>query len=74
MANKVLDAKGLKCPQPTLRLTATVAQLKPGDTIEVIADCPTFEVDVKGWCQRMKKVLISLKDEGGTAKRATIKV
>lgn len=73
MANTIIDAKGLKCPQPTLRLTATVATLKAGDTIEVVADCSTFEADVKGWCQRMKKILISMKDEGAGVKRATIK-
>jgi len=74
MASKVLDCKGLKCPQPTLKLTTTAAGLKPGDSLEIVADCPTFENDVKGWCQRNKKVLVSLRDEGSGVKRAQIQL
>ncbi len=29
--------------------------MKPGDVLEVIADCPTFEKDVRDWCSRAKK-------------------
>ena len=74
MATHMFDAKGLKCPQPTLKLTTLVISLKPGDILDVVADCPTFEADVKGWCSRMKKVLISIKEVEGGAKRAQIKV
>lgn len=73
MGTTTIDAKGLKCPQPVLKLTTTVASLKPGDLVEILADCPTFEADLKGWCTRMKKVLVYIRDEGG-AKKAQIKV
>lgn len=65
MATVKMDAKGLKCPRPTLEMTVKAKQLKPGDILEVEADCPTFEDDLKKWCSRMKKTLLWVRDEGG---------
>lgn len=72
MANQVLDACGLKCPQPVLKIAAKAPDMNPGDTLEVLADCPTFEKDVKAWSDRMKKTLLWVRDEGGGKKRAQI--
>lgn len=62
----MLDARGLKCPQPTLKMTVLAVKMKPGDALEVVADCPTFEQDVRDWCSRAKKVLLWMRDDGGT--------
>lgn len=64
MATTVLDARGLKCPQPTLKVTAMSVKMKPGDILEVIADCSTFEADARAWCERAKKTLLWVKPEG----------
>jgi tRNA 2-thiouridine synthesizing protein A len=72
MATQTLDAKGLKCPQPTLKVTVMATKMKPGDILEVAADCPSFEKDLREWCTRSKKVLLWIKDEGAGAKRAQI--
>lgn len=32
--------------------------------MEVMADCPTFESDVRNWCDRSKKTLLLMRDEG----------
>ncbi|HEY5513797.1 MAG TPA: sulfurtransferase TusA family protein [Geomonas sp.] len=66
MAVSQLDARGLRCPQPTLKITVMSVKLKPGDVLEVIADCPTFEKDVRNWCTRSKKTLLWIKDEGAS--------
>lgn len=66
MAVVNLDARGLKCPQPTLKITVMAVKLKPGDILEVVADCATFENDVRDWCKRAKKTLLWVKDEGGS--------
>jgi tRNA 2-thiouridine synthesizing protein A len=71
MAAQLLDARGLKCPQPTLKVTVMAVKMKPGDQLEVIADCPTFEKDVRDWCIRSKKTLLWFKTEG-SAKRCQI--
>jgi tRNA 2-thiouridine synthesizing protein A len=68
----LLDAKGLKCPQPTIQMTIKALKLKKGDVLEVVADCSTFENDVKNWCRRNNKVLLWIKDEGASVKRCQV--
>jgi tRNA 2-thiouridine synthesizing protein A len=72
MAITNLDAIGLKCPQPTLKVTILAMKMNPGDVLDVLADCPTFEKDVRDWCTRSKKVLLWIRDEGGSKKRCQI--
>jgi TusA-related sulfurtransferase len=73
MANFTLDCVGLKCPQPTLKITVQATKMKAGDILEVVANCSTFEKDVRDWCVRAKKSILWCKDEGGGKKRVQIK-
>ncbi len=61
MALHLLDASGLKCPQPILKIAVKSPSMQPGDILEVIGDCPTFENDVRVWCARLKKTLIMVR-------------
>ncbi len=72
MAVEVLDTLGLKCPQPVLKLAVRAPEMEPGDILEILGDCPTFEKDVRTWCERLGKVLLSIKNDGGDAKRIQI--
>lgn len=74
MAMVMLDTLGLRCPQPVLRIAAKTAELQIGDVLEVIGDCPTFEKDVRLWCDRLKKTLLWIRDEGGGKKRCQIQL
>lgn len=65
MATQTLDARGLKCPQPTLKVTAMAIKIPKGDVLEVLADCSTFEKDIRAWCERSKKTLLWIRDDGG---------
>ena len=47
MAVEVLDTLGLKCPQPILKIAVRAPDMQPGDILEVLGDCPTFEKDVE---------------------------
>jgi len=71
---KVLDAKGLQCPQPRLKMSIEAMNMKPGDILECVADCPTFEADVKEWCKNSKKALLWFKDEGKGLKRCQVRI
>ena len=71
---KVLDAKGLICPQPRLKMTIEASSMKPGDILECVADCSTFESDVRTWCQNTKRTLLWFREEGGGAKRCQVKI
>lgn len=68
MPSQTIDARGLKCPQPILKITAMAIKMKPGDTLEISADCTTFENDLKDWCSRSKKMLMWVREETGFKK------
>lgn len=73
MSIKVVDARGLKCPQPQLKMLTESHSLAKGDILECIADCATFEADVRGWCQRTKKALLWIRNEGA-ARRCQVQI
>ena len=74
MANQTLDARGLKCPQPALKVQMLSMKMKPGEVLEVVADCATFEKDMREFCTRTKKILLVMKDEPGGGKRCQIRM
>lgn len=71
--HRLLDASGLKCPQPVLKLSVVSPDMKQGEILEIIGDCPTFEKDITAWCLRLKKTLLAMRDEGNYRKRALIR-
>jgi TusA-related sulfurtransferase len=70
---KTIDACGQKCPQPTLIMLTESMKLQKGDIIEMVADCETFEQDVRKFCQIKKKALLWFKNEG-VAKRCQVQL
>jgi tRNA 2-thiouridine synthesizing protein A len=72
MAVQVLDTLGLQCPQPVLKIAVQAPNMLAGDILEILGDCPTFEKDVRTWCERLGKVFLSIRDDGGNAKRIQI--
>jgi tRNA 2-thiouridine synthesizing protein A len=46
--------------------------MKPGEIVEVIADCPTFETDARKLCADLKMALLFVKVEG-PAKRIQVR-
>jgi len=64
MAVIKLDTKGLRCPQPVLKVAAKMPTIAKGDLLEVTGDCPTFEEDMRKWCERMKKPLLAVARDG----------
>jgi tRNA 2-thiouridine synthesizing protein A len=72
MALEVLDMVGMKSPHPVLKIAVKAPEMNLGDVLEVRGNCPTFERDVRGWCERLGKKMIAIKDEGGGNKRIQI--
>jgi tRNA 2-thiouridine synthesizing protein A len=73
MQVQFIDTLGLKCPQPVMKIAVKAPDMKPGGILEVLADCPTFEHDVRVWCERLGKTLLSVHEGGGYKKRIQIK-
>ena len=64
MTKHSIDATGLRCPQPILKIMLALPQIHPGDLLEATADCDTFEADVRRWCERMEKPLLAVTKVG----------
>lgn len=61
-----IDCSGMRCPQPVLRLGAETSAIPAGTVVEIVGDCPTFEKDVRVFCERRKKTLLAIRTEGTT--------
>jgi tRNA 2-thiouridine synthesizing protein A len=59
-----IDCAGMRCPQPVLKLAVETAETPAGTVVEIIGDCPTFEKDIRTFCERRKKTLLSVRAEG----------
>ena len=59
-----LDLKGLKCPQPILKLHSKVVTLAKGTVLRVVADCPTFERDLQIWAAKTGKTVLECVKNG----------
>ena len=59
-----IDACGLQCPGPILKLYNKVKEVNPGDVITVTATDFGFTSDVKAWADRTGNKLISVEQDG----------
>lgn len=47
-----VDACGLQCPGPIVKLGSALKEANPGDTIEIATTDPAFASDLEGFCRR----------------------
>jgi tRNA 2-thiouridine synthesizing protein A len=64
----VVDARGHRCPTPTLRLRRALEPLAYGARVELWADDPLARIDVPHFLAETGDRLIATRDEG----RATV--
>ena len=67
-----LDARGLKCPMPLVKLSKSMKEAAVGEHITVTADDPAFPHDVLAWCRRTGHRLVSMDDGNTTALVAVV--
>ena len=60
-----LDACGLQCPGPILKMKKSIDELHDGDRLEITATDPGFKRDSQAWCNMTGNLLISQSAEGG---------
>ena len=61
----IIDAKGLMCPGPIVKVADTIRGLSDGDRVHVDATEDAFYSDIRIWCERTGNRLISLTKEAG---------
>ena len=60
-----IDACGLQCPGPVMKLKQTMDGMAPGQCVEVKATDAGFPRDAESWCRSTGNRLISRVDKGG---------
>ena len=65
-AHQVLDCIGLYCPMPILQTRQEMDKIAIGEILEVLADDPAAEEDLKAWAKRTGQKILELEktDEG----------
>ena len=61
MKEKILDATGLLCPLPVLKLRKHLKSMELGDIVLVLADDPAAAIDIPHFCNETGHTLISQK-------------
>ena len=61
--NRELDCLGLYCPEPVFRTRQEIDKLAVGQVLEVIADDPAAEEDIKRLVKRLGHQLLSSRKE-----------
>ena len=61
----ILDACGLQCPGPILKLKQELDAMTSGDLLKVLATDPGFNRDVQSWCNLTGNQLVSISSKDG---------
>lgn len=58
-----LDACGMQCPGPILKISEEIKNIQDGDTIEISTTDSGFYSDIEAWCQSTGNTLLGLNKE-----------
>ena len=59
-AHHTLDCIGLYCPAPVLNTRQEMDKLAIGEALEVLADDPAAEEDLKAWAKRTGQKILEI--------------
>ncbi|MDD5102645.1 MAG: FAD-dependent oxidoreductase, partial [Endomicrobiaceae bacterium] len=58
-----LDACGMQCPGPIMKLSETIKNIQEGQSVELSTTDAGFKSDIEGWCQITGNTLLNLTTE-----------
>lgn len=70
----VLDARGLRCPVPVIRLARVARDAAPGALLTVVATDPAAQHDVPAWARMRGHVVVGSRTEPDGALAITVRV
>ncbi|HXQ12937.1 MAG TPA: sulfurtransferase TusA family protein [Caulobacteraceae bacterium] len=65
-ATLTVDARGHRCPVPTLRLRRALEAMRAGDVVRLIADDPIARIDAPHFVREAGHELIEATEDAGT--------
>lgn len=66
--NKILDCLGLYCPEPVFRTRLELDEMKIGEILEVFADDPAAESDIRSLIKNLEQEIIRVEKDGNTVR------
>ena len=69
----LVDARGHRCPTPTLRLRRALEQAEPGQRVRLLADDPLARIDVPHFLADLGHELIERCEDGDVLSFVTAK-
>lgn len=69
----LVDARGLKCPLPVLKLEKALAGAKPGGRVIVLATDPVARIDIPLYCRQQGHDLAMDETVDGAMRFAVVK-
>ncbi len=57
---KTIDCIGLYCPEPVFRTREEISSVSIGQVLEVLADDPASESDIRSWAKHAGHELLSI--------------
>ena len=61
-----VDARGLVCPMPTIRLGQAIRKVEIGDEVALKTDDPGSRANMAAWCKNTGHELVAQSLEGDT--------
>jgi tRNA 2-thiouridine synthesizing protein A len=61
--NKI-DCIGIYCPEPVFRTRMAIDEMRVGETLEVLADDPAAESDIKSLVKHLEQEIVTSNKEG----------
>ena len=62
-ATQILEAEGLRCPEPVMMVRKTIRNMQEGEILLVKADDPSTTRDIPSFCRFMDHQLIAAQTE-----------
>jgi tRNA 2-thiouridine synthesizing protein A len=66
--DRTLDCLGLYCPEPVFRTRIELDNMKIGEILEVLADDPAAEADIKSLVKRLEQEIVSVRKDENTVR------
>ena len=73
MSEKIIDATGLLCPIPVLKLRKHLKSMEFGDIVLINADDPAAAIDIPHFCNESGHTLISKEPDVGGSTRYKVR-
>lgn len=66
--SRKLDCLGLYCPEPVFKTRMELDEMKKGEILEVTADDPAAEEDIKSLIKHLEQETVSISKDGNVVR------